>query len=203
MQLLKSPCIYAVGEINSAFQDKLFTDFNKLNKDIKYIKLYINSPGGRSDVMYNIINFLQLVRKSRNIELITIADFQCSSAAIPIYSTGSYRFVDPDVTFQFHNPLKIPKEQLGILDNYICETSPEPTTRKSMSAYNRIITKNTGISSKYLRHWENKEIILRPPSAIKYNLAFDYWKDDIDLKKYEHLKKNHESWFNTLMNYFR
>ncbi len=127
------------------------------------ITMYINCPGGDADSGFGIYDAMKAISAPVH----TVCAGMAASAAILIFLGGKKgkRFAMPNARFLIHQPSSMSRgtaSDLEITANEIV---------KLREAYNRVISKETGVSEKKILADADRDFWLTAKEAVDYGLA--------------------------------
>lgn len=163
-RLLRDRVIFLGGSIedtmaNSVVAQLLFLDAENAKQEIK---LYINSPGGSVSSALSILDTMNLVRP----DIATVCVGMAASAAAVLLSAGAKgkRSSLPNAEIMIHQPY-------GGMEGQVSDLKiATDRLLKRRDMLNKILSENTGKTSKEISDAVDRDNFMTPAEAKKYGL---------------------------------
>jgi len=159
-----------VGQISTPMRDQLWTEFNKAKARVKHVVLVLSSCGGSIAEAERVIEILQEIKKTHQLETRVEPGSLCASACIPIFLQGVRRRAALTSAWLFHevtrsDALHRTKKRVDrtrterVFEDYYLKAGVSETWLNQM----RLMVQNSNYWQTGQNLWESKSGIITDP----------------------------------------
>lgn len=168
--------LYLVGEINEQIARDSIKSLFETNWDgenIGQLNVYIDSEGGYLKDCFGIIDAIDFIRETHDVEVYTFGLGECASAGFFLFIVGDYRIIFPNCKIYVHEHIadsigatygerkRDERDQKALYEMYVAYTAKQlgisPTRVKNLLKKNRYLTAKELLTYNIIVPIENEE----------------------------------------------